>query len=255
MFQKSSKVCAKETQTENDFGLKCIECNFESISTEEWKWHMYENHGWPNIVEVCENDKIEREPGLICKECKYKAEDIYDYDGHVWSEICTDPTVQKAHVDDNSLSCEFCDDKFARLRELMQHKKKQHAENVNLCWNYAGGKCEFGDTKCWFSHVNKSESIFECTSCDKTFPVKAKLLHHRKNTHLDSVQNCSNMISGFCKYGSENCWFKHGDFANNDKNDNNEKLNENEEVIEKIFQMMEKFTKQIVEIKEVNNLK
>ena len=57
------------------------------------------------------------------------------------------------------------------------------------------------------------------------------------------------------KYGSENCWFKHGDSANDDKNDNNEKLNGNEEVIEKIFQMMEKFTKQIMEIKEVNNLK
>ena len=56
-------------------------------------------------------------------------------------------------------------------------------------------------------------------------------------------------------YGSENCWFKHGDSANSDKNDKNEKLNANEEVIEKIFQMMEKFTKQIVEIKEVNNLK
>ena len=57
------------------------------------------------------------------------------------------------------------------------------------------------------------------------------------------------MISGFCKYGSEKCWFKH------DKNDNNEKQNDNEEVIEKIFQMMEKFTQQIVDIKEINNLK
>jgi hypothetical protein len=65
VFKKSSGACAKETQTENDFSLKCIECNFESISTEEWKWHMYENHGWPNIVEVCENDKIEREPFMI----------------------------------------------------------------------------------------------------------------------------------------------------------------------------------------------
>jgi hypothetical protein len=91
-----------------------------------------------------------------------------------------------------------------------------------------------------------------CTSCDKTFPVKATLLQHRKNNHLESVQTCSNMISGFCKYGSEKCWFKHD---KNDNNDNNEKQNDNEEVIEKIFQMMEKFIHQIVDIKEINNLK
>ena len=137
----------------------------------------------------------------------------------------------------------------------MQHKKKQHTENVNLCWIYAGGKCEFGDDKCWFLHANKSESSFECTSCDKTFPVKAKLLQHRKTTHIDSVQTCNNLISGFCKYGSENCWFKHGDLADNAQKDNNEKLDGNEDVIEKIFQMMEKYTHQIIEIKEINNLK
>ena len=52
---KSGNSCMtspKETQTENDCSLKCIECNFVSVSTEEWKWHMYENHGWPNTVEI-----------------------------------------------------------------------------------------------------------------------------------------------------------------------------------------------------------
>ena len=31
---KSSMACVKETQTENDSSLKCIECNFDSVSTE-----------------------------------------------------------------------------------------------------------------------------------------------------------------------------------------------------------------------------
>ena len=35
VFKISSKACAKDTQTENDFSLKCIECNFECIFTEE----------------------------------------------------------------------------------------------------------------------------------------------------------------------------------------------------------------------------
>ena len=248
---KSSISCPKETQTENDISLKCMECNFNSVSTEEWKWHIYENHGWPNIVEISDNDKNEHEQGLICKECKYKAEDIYDYDGHVWSEICTDPTVQKEKEENLSKSCEYCEDKFASLRELMHHKKNQHAENVNPCWNYASGKCDFGDDKCWFIHKSENGGRFECTSCETTFAVQAKLLQHRKQNHIDSVQSCRNMVSGACKYGIEKYWFNNSDLIN----ENGEKLNDNEEVVEKIFKMMEKFTKQLVEIKEVNNLK
>ena len=61
------------------------------------------------------------------------------------------------------------------------------------------------------------------------------------------------MIAGRCKYGSANCWFNHGDSINTIKDKNNKKVNE--EVTEKIFQMMEIFTQQIVEIKEMNNLK
>ena len=63
------------------------------------------------------------------------------------------------------------------------------------------------------------------------------------------------MISGTCKYGTENCWFNHGERENTSKNEINEKLNGNEELIEKIFQMMEKISQQIVEMKELNNLK
>ena len=127
----------------------------------------------------------------------------------------------------------------------------QHAENVNPCWNYASGKCDFGDDKCWFIHKSENGGRFECTSCETTFAVQAKLLQHRKQNHIDSVQSCRNMVSGACKYGIEKCWFNHSDLIN----ENNEKLNDNEEVVEKIFKMMEKFKKQLVEIKEVNNLK
>ena len=56
-----------------------------------------------------------------------------------------------------------------------------------------------------------------------------------------------------CKYGSERCWFHHGDLIDTTKDKNSK--NVNEELIEKIFQMMEKFTQQIVNMKEINNLK
>ena len=65
----------------------------------------------------------------------------------------------------------------------------------------------------------------------KEIAVQTKLLHHRKRNHLDSVPNCRNMISGTCKYGTENCWFNHGERENTSKNEINEKLNGNEELI------------------------
>ena len=63
------------------------------------------------------------------------------------------------------------------------------------------------------------------------------------------------MISETCKYGSKNCWFNHGEGEISTMNENDKKLNDDTEVIEKIFQMMEKFTQQIVKMKEINNLK
>ena len=30
----------------------------------------------------------------------------------------------------------------------MKHKKDQHTENVNICWNYVSNNCEFGDKGC-----------------------------------------------------------------------------------------------------------
>ena len=103
---------------------------------------------------------------------------------------------------------------------------------------------------------NENGARFECTSCDTTFAVQAKLLQHRKQKHIDSVQSCRNMVSGACKYGIEKCWFNHSEFTKNTSmNENDEKLNDNEEVVEKIFKMMEKFTQPLVEIKKINNLK
>ena len=245
----------KETQTVNDTS-KCIECDFESLSNEDVKWHMHETHGWSNILFISddENDNIEREPGLICKECQYKAEDMYDYDAHVWSEICTDPTVQKPNEINLSLSCNFCEDKFRNLGQLMKHKKLNHTEHINQCWNFASGECEFKDSDCWFLHDNTDRNEFQCTSCDDTFAVKAKFFEHRKKHHAESTQKCRNVKSGTCRFGSAKCWFDHSDAINTSKN-NDEKLNPNGEDIEKLFQMMEKFTQQIVEIKEYNNMK
>ena len=172
-----SQKDTKGTQTEN-LDVNCIECTLVSVSKDDLRWHMHKTHGWTNIKNTGskeDSDYIEREPGLICKEGNYQAEDMYDYDGHVWTEICTDPTGQKQNEKDQNLSCDFCEENFNKLKELMKHKKAQHEENVQLCWNYASGTCDFSDEECWFGHEEKNESTFKCNSCDETFAARANL--------------------------------------------------------------------------------
>ena len=137
----------------------------------------------------------------------------------------------------------------------MKHKKKEHKEKVDICWKYARGKCDFEEQNCWFLHQDQNGVDFECTNCDKTFAANTKLLQHRKKDHRDSVPSCKNEKSGTCKYGNANCWFNHDENEDISKKENNEKQNENKEVIEKIFQMMEKYTQQIVNMKEMDDLK
>ena len=129
----------------------------------------------------------------------------------------------------------------------------KHKENVNICWYYASGYCEFGSDKCWFLHMDGSETKFECNKCEKTFANKDTFSHHRKKNHKESVKTCKNVVSGACRYGNKKCWFNHDDLENSTKDENTKKIDV--EVIEKLFHMMEKFTLQMVEMKEMNNLK
>ena len=51
----------------------------------------------------------------------------------------------------------------------MKHKKIQHEEKINICWNYPSGNCEFRSDNGWFLHKDRSETKFECNNCKKTF--------------------------------------------------------------------------------------
>ena len=114
----------------------------------------------------------------------------------------------------NAFFCEFCENIFAGLRDLMKHKKDHHTENVNICWNYMSSSCEFGDERCWFIHKNGTEKQFDCTLCGKIFGVQAKLLEHKRKHHMNSVKTCRSLSTGTCKYGQSKCWFNYTESAN-----------------------------------------
>ena len=103
-----------------------------------------------------------------------------------------------------------------------------------------------------------TEDDFKCNFCDKNFTTLAQLLKHKKSLHEQVVPACRNYSNGRCTYTNDKCWFKHCDQNTNENNENEDIINKNEnmdqEVIQKLLKMMEKFTYQITEIKEKNNL-
>jgi hypothetical protein len=125
-------VHSKKTQTEADLNLKCDECNFEGVNERELGWHMGKNHGWPSEQkgETMDISLLSMDP-RNCDKCGYEAESLYVLNAHTWE------------VHDDSIECNFCEDTFENTGDLMKHKKKEHTEKVDICWNYAGGKCVF----------------------------------------------------------------------------------------------------------------
>ena len=189
---------------------------------------------WPKFLE---SEDLDMSAGpQYCNKCDYHAEDGYDLDGHFWSE----------HDDDDeydSKSCNFCDKKSPALKDLMIHKKQKHIEKVSFCWNFPTNTCIHGDEKCWFVHEPEPEpkafDDFDCNLCDKEFKLQSEFLKHRKMNHEDKVPACKNFKAGNCVFGNEH------------KNNIKEKF-ENDEVVQKIFKMMEKMTKRITDIEKTN---
>jgi DNA repair exonuclease SbcCD ATPase subunit len=95
----------------------------------------------------------------------------------------------------------------------------------------------------------------KCNFCDQIFPNESEFLTHRKKYHIQFVPPCRNLPNGECNYTNKNCWFNHKENLMINENENNEnEIEGNREVIQKIFEMMENFTKEITQLKEINNL-
>ena len=78
-----------------------------------------------------------------------------------------------------------------------------------------------------------------------------ELLKHRKREHKDLIAPCRNILKGACKFGKSKCWFNHDNIENSNESEVTENLNkENNDVIQKLFEMMETMTERIVQMEE-----
>ena len=109
---------------------------------------------------------------------------------------------------------------------------------------------------CWYNHdkmMDRSENAqFNCTKCDKEFTYKHEFMHHKKDEHRHSVPVCKNQAQGTCVFGEYKCWFRHNTEEEKDELQNKAEKDENKEVMERLFNMMENVTKRVVRIEERN---
>ena len=235
-FSHKDIMYCKESQTEAVFILKCEECDFEGRNERELGWHIGRNHDLP-LDENAETMDItnDSEGVRCCKECGFEANNMYNLNAHKRTAHSNSIIVDDRQ---NSRQCNCCDKTFTSIRDLMIHKKKEHAEKVSHCWHFSAGTCPYRDEQCWFIHTteksNFSISEYTCNICEKVCSNQSNFLQHRKKYHEEHVASCNNFYKGECTYGNGKCWFNH--------NDNKiiiENEHENKDVMQRIFKIME----------------
>ena len=232
-IKKEKHTLSKQTQTESGIEFKCSECNFEATSNTELSWHLSENHGWLQDQTYKELD-MSAGP-RFCDKCEYEAEDGYVLYGHTCAEHDEEDT--------KLIVCQYCEENFPSFKYLMIHKKVEHVDKVSFCWYFSHGCCIYGD-KCWFNHKesqNQSDqkSIY-CNICGETFLTITQFMKHKKYEHIENVKMCKFYKEGNCSY-LENCLFIHENL-NKKENENNDKM------IQKLFDVVEKFTEKIITV-------
>ena len=93
------------------------------------------------------------------------------------------------------------------------------------------------DAHFWGEHDDTDNETINCKFCDEVFESLNDLMKHMKTNHRENI------------FGSEKCWFQHKKDEVDDNYDPVKNNNfENNEVIQKIFKMMETMTQRILDI-------
>ena len=182
---------------------------------------------------------------IRCEECEYPAEDMHDLVDHMHGSHPLDDYIE-------NIKCNYCGDYFPAKSDLMNHIHQEHEDKVQVCIYFLEDRCTWGDS-CWFSHdQEKKLAGFKCTICGQKFLSKSELMRHRKLEHTRKVKQCKNDTNGGCLYGSKSCWFNHTDMQNKSENNPNVNINnETNDIIKKLFDMMENFGTRIMNLEKI----
>ena len=79
--------------------------------------------------------------GMLCIECEYPAEDIFDLGEHMYE-------IHAEANEEYNESCHYCTQLFKTKRDVMLHSKKWHKEKVKPCRNFLRGQCDYTEIEC-----------------------------------------------------------------------------------------------------------
>ena len=222
--------------------IKCLNDKVERLEHKESS-KIWESKILPSSV------SIQTEEIILCHKCDFEAEDKYELDAHTWE-------LHDTEASEDIVTCWYCGDDFETKSDLMKHRKREHVDRVNICKKYAKGVCPFDEGSCWYYHTKTGKDSgtkstdFTCRICDKTYSHITDFMRHRRCAHYHMVPQCFNMYQGTCVFGEEKCWFKHEKNEDAHNNENKKDIDENETVTQKMLDMMEKFTKRLIEIED-----
>ena len=182
---------------------------------------------------------------IRCEECEFPADCMNDLVYHMHEFHPLEENGQK-------MGCNFCSDRFGTKSDLMIHKKTAHPEKLQFCRNFIAGNCNY-DNDCWFSHdsnLKQDLQEFSCNFCEKTFNIKKDFMKHKKLEHRENVQFCKNELTSSCPYSNQVCWFVHS-INNDDKQHASIENNKTETMIQKLTDMIEKYSERVRKLEEM----
>ena len=116
----------------------CKDCN----ETFETKWQLMNHRRDKHPTnKMCFYD-AENKCSFSADQCWYK---------HRESRSKTNSESRLTSKDRNVLKCFTCQNIFANIPSLMEHRKQNHIETVKSCNKFVEGNCDRGQ-KCWYKH-------------------------------------------------------------------------------------------------------
>ena len=117
----------------------------------------------------------EKETEYNCNECSYQAHTKGELDKHF-------DVTHAGHT----IFCHTCGKGFSLKRDLMRHRKTDHANMIKKCKYFLSGHCDFDDDFCWWKHErevskndvkeDENELVFQDAQSSNHPPIMERIL-------------------------------------------------------------------------------
>ena len=152
----------KDLEEKNKSHIEALQLLEETVKILEEQADLRNADKKSNEVQT-DTSKVEgpKSEVYLCGDCDYIADCIHDFNDHTHSP-------DEDH-ENSPFSCNFCDENFQTLGEVMKHNKTIHTSSVQHCKQYLENDCSYGKN-CWFLHcesLKNSDPSLKCNLCEQ----------------------------------------------------------------------------------------